>query len=457
MTYGSSWLYRIAVVIPPLALTVICLLSWIQAYTATAAIKTQVDDWKRQGIPTGHTSLVEAIDRTRSKEFSSEWADILFASWAFKDELPEMHNGGREIEQLTNVDGSPNSETERRYHQAVLQRWKTQSDGVGQAIDKLIETQSDIAQPVWLPIAIQGPHLYSSWPNNGIALFEQQAFDAALAIADQAFAMQFLTRTHAVASATTGSWSYNGLYDRYGLKHQLLENIRRSLAYDLWSDDQLRTLEDLTTLSTPLQVHWERSIQATRALTLANSQLGVFGLKAYHMSEWPGVPISAASILDSFDLLETLSDIPGVGSLNHSQKVWRCTSEFRDRQLDESIDLTAIPFAYDRHNAMLHRHGLYLYPDLLTKHMIHCLWTRTCLAVERFHQRTGRFPDALDELASIGVSSSTWHWASAYSFGYKITKPDVEAVVWIPDLSSMGSKSVVRMAQDQLPTSPGDP
>ncbi|MEM6364337.1 MAG: hypothetical protein AAF745_07920, partial [Planctomycetota bacterium] len=53
-------------------------------------------------------------------------------------------------------------------------------------------------------------------------------------------------------------------------------------------------------------------------------------------------------------------------------------------------------------------------------------------------------------------SSSTWHWASADSFGYQITKPDMEAVVWIPDLSSMRSKSVVRMAQDQLPTSPGD-
>ncbi len=289
-----------------------------------------------------------------------------------------------------------------------------------------IEDAARYPTPVWQPIAFYGfatllPEVQAA---RGIMRVVHLEFLHALYHEDP----QRMTRALVAMQGTAASfdWDICIVSDLVGtaLRSIHRDSIRRSLSHSAWELADLDHMLDQVAQPRDFVTRWHRTIAGERAMALAvlrgdRQRLEHLGVATGR----PGDSLPPWMLMSSFNrrYLQTMETVQRLGDQGIEGLVERA-DEFERREFpserlrfDDILSHMLLP-AVRTWAAVQER-------DEYNRRL-----TRTAVGLKRFRLVEGRWPEKLDDLATMGLNARDWTALQAGPFGYRIE--DDQAVLW---------------------------
>jgi hypothetical protein len=289
-----------------------------------------------------------------------------------------------------------------------------------------IEDAARYPTPVWQPIAFDGfgTLLSEVQASRGIIRVVQLEFLHALYHEDT----QRITRSLGAMPATAASfdWDVCLVSDLVGiaLRGVHRNSIRRSLSHTAWQPADLDGLLDQVAQPRDFVTRWQRTTAGERAMALAvlrgdRQRLEHLGVATGR----PGDSLPAWMLMSSFTrrYLQTMEAVQQLGDQGIEGLVERA-DEFERREFPSER------FRFDDILSHLLLPSVRSWAAAQERDEHDRRLTRTAVGLKRFHMVEGRWPEKLDDLATMGLNTRDWTALQAGPFGYRIE--DDQAVLW---------------------------
>ena len=289
-----------------------------------------------------------------------------------------------------------------------------------------IEDAARYPTPVWQPIAFDGfgTILSEVQASRGIMRMVQLEFVHALYHEDT----QRISRALKAMQATAASfdWDMCIVSDLVGIALRSIHrnSIRQSLSHSAWELADLDHLLDQVVQPRDFLTRWHRVIAGERAMALTTLRgdrqslsdfMGSTGQPGDSLQAWMLMSSFSKRYLQTMEAVQRLGD-QGIEGLLERANEWE-RREFPSDSLrfDDMLSHLLLPSVNawaaaqerDEHERRL---------------------TRTAVGLKRFRMVEGRWPEKLDDLATMGLTARDWTALQAGPFGYRIE--DDHAVLW---------------------------
>lgn len=280
--------------------------------------------------------------------------------------------------------------------------------------------------PVWQPIAFDSVATPLNEAYTVYRVTRLMELEAAHALyqRDTERALRALTTMKAAAGAF--DWDFCPVAELVAMRrwHEHGNAIRRSLAYSVWTPEQLDQL--LTQVNEPPDVatSWRRACAGERAMALEvlqdhHDRGGLYpsGIRAFVRSPIRfKLPSTKLQYLENMAQAEQLAT-DDVGELVARAAAFQAATEAWTREalgpeFAPEIDLLAAGYLRAELNRRL---------------------TRTALGVKKYQLTEGRWPERLSDLAVVGLGPQDWTALDAGPFGYRVDADG--ALLWAYDPS----------------------
>jgi len=422
----SDFRYWFVITLPPLLVIALLLSGAVRNWQLGHWSQVELNRLADEGRPVDVHSLTRKLDETTSKQNAQAWQEIIAGTVHLRNEYWPLDGMVLEADQL--VPKQTPWKAEPLVSEYVLK---------AQPIVEMIAALKESDQAVWQPTV----NVYSNhwWPffNDYQAVSRLLTMEFRVSFhagnTDRALrALSLIDRTKSAINIV-----YPTTYLLLDLEKQQEILIRQSLAYDFWTEEQLTLIQNRAEGMFFSEMRWHNSIDDEQAYlfdTFADA-----AKQPYNSGESP------AFIAECLMLSRKAQDIPGIGTLEHIEKIAKLERESvlgRNRFFWASI--TEVPFVISREKLMP-SYGGKLQP-FITQQMDRNL-TNTAIGIKQFRLKFGRFPGVLSDPSQVGLTSNEWtilnsQATGAKSLGYKVAADLSEAILWtVPPYKGIDSSS----------------
>ena len=385
----SDFRYWFVVALPPFLVIALLLSGAVRNWQLGRWSQVELNRLADDGRPVDVHSLTRKLDETTSKQNAQAWQEIIAGTAHMKIEYWPLDGMVLEADQLV----------------PKQTPWKAEplvSEYVqkAQPIVEWIAALKDSDQAVWQPTV----NIYSNhwWPffndYQAVTFLLAMEFRVGFHAGDTARALRawnLINRTKSVISTV-----YPTNYLLLDLEKQQETLIRQSLAYDFWNVEQLTLLRNRAGEMSFFDTRWNQLIDRERA-----HLLDIFGDGA---NQPYGASESPAFIAECLMLSRDVQDIPGIGTLEHSEKVAELETAFAGNSNRSFLaSITEVPVVISRQLSLPYNSGAQRF---IRQQMDRNL-TNTAIGIKQYRLKFGRFPGSLNDLTQVGLTSNKWKFA----------------------------------------------
>ena len=410
-----KWVGIISLVPLAIAVLFLCYFGY-QESIAWGELKQKIAELRQAGEPLDDESMARHFEATTHKEGTKAWTEIIGLCQAANNtasDLPIVGNGKLPL-LLT-----PGSEwaDEPRVSEYLVE--------IKPLLKRIQQTES-FPKPVWMPIQFDGlqtllPQIQES--RNVARILDLDATHAlyhkdgeralkditAIQTVSESFNWRFCLVTNLVSIAITGVQR---------------DVIQRSLAMNVWNDEQLKSLSEQVKQKYDVSRAWSSTIAGERAMIYIALNDRV-SLKRYVDSTTIPTPIALLPIVPStrLEILQAYGDwehLADAGEVGLSERA--ASSE--KHQFAKHISLTNVYLG-------IFMPAISAYTGAFDRLETSRRLTLTSIAIKRYQLKNLRWPKSLSELTDVGLILDDWTTTDKQKFGYEV---DGEfACVWSND------------------------
>lgn len=404
-----GWLGLLAL---PLGIFLLALIGvGIREWQAEQRLDEELARIRGAGLPTDDATMSQWFQQATHTEGTAAWGELLrlaggaaLPSAAF-DALPYIGNA----EPPTVIE--PGGAWPEEPLVAEYLSW------MRPAIEQLHEA-SEYPTPVWQPIEFQGFQtlLEELQESRSLIRLLQVEVEHALHHGEAERALRGLSSMRGVAEAF--NWDICLVAD---LVHRALVGVHqsmilRSLACDLWTEEQLEQL--LEQLGPPIEADgkWQRVFAGERAMTASAlmdpaSQLGLgTGSPFWILVK---LPSQREFWIRAYDAMLTVGEGPLDGLLDRAQALEESWQRNQRDGRGSFFDLT-------RFQVSLFFPALEAYANAFVRSENGRRLARTALGIKKYQLRNGTWPTDLRQLEQVGLKASDWRIVSGEPLGFKV-------------------------------------
>ncbi len=223
--------------------------------------------------------------------------------------------------------------------------------------------------------------------------------------------------------------------------------ILKSLEHDFWTLEDLAELRSMVAVNSDLDAAWTSSIASARVQFLDSLEhtedlhdrrdpiSGLFG----------ETPTHVRSALSLYERAETLR---GLGT----RRAYQAAAEIEKSA--ESFSIVAVPFAVNDSLPHYYPHQMVRNANQYAINLISTRRVITAIAIKQFQLQEGRWPESLDELTKIGLTSSDWKIVGSQDFGYRVIEDGSAALLWTGGTERYDEKTMWYDKDFQTPPEP---
>ncbi|MEQ1828268.1 MAG: hypothetical protein ABL921_20075 [Pirellula sp.] len=368
-------------------------------WSASRQLSAALNQAKQSGQAVDDASMADWFERHTSKDKTATWSEIL--SLASSDAIRSRTY--RFTNRLSETEGSEKQSTTLKQGSDEYYRELGRFLDEVRALLTLIQTESHLEKPVWLPIRFDGVNTHAECVGNSyqVQRLVELQFEMEMHERDTSKAMESLETMHRCLLAF--DWGIMPQY-HWNQRTGLYDTISKSLDYDFWSEEQLRGLKDFLG-PIDLAAEWSSMVDADQALyakafSADDEQLSGEERAIQGLILWP------STRKQNWDDGRAASQIGRVGwdSLDEATK----TFEKRKRLISQGMSLSYSNFQIRTQE---------WYRRLLL----------VCVDLRIFHKQNGRWPKGLDEVAGPRSMAIDFKSPGGRAFEYQLVQDEREA------------------------------
>lgn len=433
-----GWLGLLAL---PLGIFLLALIGvGFREWQASRRLEDELARIRGAGLPTDNASMSQWFRQTTHAEGTAAWGELLrlaggsaLPSAAF-EKLPYIGNG----QPPTMIE--PDSDWPEEPLVAEFLGW------MRPVIEQLHDAR-DYPTPVWQPIEFQGFNtlLEELQESRSLTRLLQVEVEHALHQGEAERALRGLDSMRGVAEAF--DWDIclvaDLVYRALVGVHQSM--ILRSLACDLWTEEQLDQLGEQLGPPIAADGKWQRVFAGERAMTAAAlmnpaSQFDT-GNAGNPMWLLIKLPSQREAWIRAYDAMITVGAGPLEGLLDRARELEASWQGSRPNGRGSFFNLTRL-------QASLFFPALEAYANALVRSENGRRLARTALAIKKYQLRNGSWPTELRQLEQVGLKASDWQIVSGAPLGYAVD--GAVAYVWGPDWREPQQGKVIRAESPNL-------
>ncbi len=275
-----------------------------------------------------------------------------------------------------------------------------------------IAAATEYPTPVWQPLEFRGFMTLLGELQNSRQLTRLLALEAehALYHGDTDRALRSLESMRGVAAAFDWELCIVAELVQIAARGVHQNMIRRSLAADLWSADQLQLLQEQLGPARDVPPRWRRVIAGERALILASVSDREFWQAEVGLSPLWSMPSLRAAMLRNYQEMENVAAGGLVGLVQRAGELERHRANKAGRR--QSF------LSFIDHSAS-YLPAIGAFAEATESEENSRRFSRTAVAIKAFQLRSGRWPHQLAELQQVGLSADDWNTVSGGRFGYE--------------------------------------
>lgn len=411
-----KWIGLVSLI--PIVLLIVLLIAIVgfigyQETIASGELKAKLEELRQAGEPIDDESMATYFEKISNKEGTAAWTEILTLSRAansFSDKLPVVGVGNLPS------DLRPGSEwpDEPRVAEFLQE--------VRPVIQRIFKAD-EFPKPVWMPIQFNGfaTLLEEIQESRTVArILYLDAFHA-LYHSDSDRALQDIHALLSVAEAFDWNFCIVTKYQSSAIHGIHRDIINRSLAMDVWNDEQLAALSNYNNLSHEVSKAWRATLAGERGMAYPvlsdMRKLGSTENLGIHPSllGLPVMPSTKLTVLRAYENLQHCADAGDVGLVEQAKAA-------------EARFFTNPPLSQASIFLRLLIPGVSSYAEMFDRFETNRRLTYASVAVKRYQVKNKRWPKSLSELSDIGLMANDWTTTNRQPFGYEV-KEDM-AYVW---------------------------
>ncbi len=203
------------------------------------------------------------------------------------------------------------------------------------------------------------------------------------------------------------------------------EFILKSLEFDVWTAEDLNQLREIVGAPSDPDTAWRKSISKGLAQFLEFVDLVDANVIARRGNElMHPFGIAPSHVLSQLLLFHEAEQLRAIGTRNarNAAESIECNSA--------AFSLVAVPMARSNwingyRTVWLANSAEYAWKSRMTKRRV-----LTALAIKQFKLQEGRWPESLDKLTKVGLTSSDWKISGDQDFGYRVIEDGNAALLW---------------------------
>jgi len=389
-------------------------------------LKDKLNAMRQAGEPVDNASLAKYFEGRSHKEGTEAWGEILAlcrSADAFTSDLPIVGEGNLPI------DFRPGSEwpIEPRVAEYL-------SDA--KPILERISKADSFPKPVWMPIEFKGFYTSLELAQSSRTVTRILNLDACHALykKDTERALKDIQSLRSVAEAFDWNLSLVTNMISFATSGRPKNIINRSLAMDVWNDEQLKLLGDMMKQTEDVSKTWSTAFTGEQAWVMA----GFSDSEGFENIFGPGpinrllsMPSAQLSFIESFEKIKT------VGAEGFTSIATRATAVEKEILVEGDFLIGGLLPA----TTSIAR--------FYVNHEVSRRLTLTAIGIKQFQRKYKRYPKALTELGEVGLVERDWTTTERNVLGYAVDG-DV-AYVWSAGFENGGKIS------EQVPISDENP
>ena len=387
-------------------------------WMASRQLERKLQPLRDAGSPVGDAAMSRRFRDATSDAGTAAWSRINLLCNAFRwqavDSLPVV--GTQELPARIAPDTAWDADKPVGAYLAAIK-----------PILDLIHASAEVPMPVWQPVEFRGvqtllPHLQES---RQVARMLRLESEHALFHREPARAMRAIDSLQATAAAYDWHLFMVGELVHLALYQIYLDSISRSLNVDLWNQEQLDSLLTRLRAELPIEEKWRASLAAEQLMiiaTLENNSNWARHAPTPLLPLW-STPTARLELYNTYDELMTLADA-GADQLSTRSRQWEESFVRQAASGDSMLQGLFFP--------AIHPFALALDRASDKRKM-----TLTAVAIKIYQTKFDRWPEALSELARLGLRDTDWILRTQGPIGYEVAETGVELFCYAPDTSEI--------------------
>ena len=389
-------------------------------YIASLQLQKEVAAIRNSMLPFDNLSLSRYFFNTASHEQSTAWRDVLVAlepvdQWARDASKTYKPNTSYDIELLP----APGADGQVDWPDAAS--FEEYSNEVQPIISRIEELTRD-PKPTWQPLDFQGfsTRLPDAHQSQTISRMLAVEFCHAVYIKNSDRALRALRLD--AASMVVYDWQVFSMADSITClrKVSLFQQIRESLAHDIWAQEQLDSISEIVGPEPDLAGRWYRTLATDRAMLLTSMDANSGALLSTYSWNRKKGTILASSQLELLKLATRNMDAGNGGYQGLADRVRASNLQFNIRSSK------FLSFLWGEKEQQEWR-GVFGFRDYYAMQCERCessrRLTRTALAIKQYQLENQRWPATLSELSEAKLFKSDRTALAVGLFEYRIA-PD---------------------------------
>lgn len=405
----------------------------IRELLASRTLSNRLQELEEQGLAVSNDSLERNFKKATNQEGAAAWAEV-FAL----------------VRARVNMFGTSSNEIANQPWGSDDFEWKDRELGSlflkdMQPVFREVEKACDFPSPVWQPIHFQGVSTLLTPVQSARSVLDLLGLQVQLAIenSDSVQALRALRLMRKTADSFNWSCFAVSKLSNFSMEESLRAVVRRSLATDMWSGEQLEELISLIGPPGELENSWKQLVESELTVGLDFLSLG---------SDEGFVPEGGESIFAKANCLPTSR----LSFLN-AMLPWRNAGEIGLKGLEAKVveirnEQNYKPYLRNYESVF----GSETWPSLASAYVRQedsRRLTIVAVLLVQFQQRNSKWPDKLAELESIEAESAFVRTVDGQQLGYLLK--DGSAYLWnTRDLSTAqynsANKGTVENQEDFL-------
>ena len=415
-----KWVGIVSLVPVVFVVAVLCYLG-IQESIAAGELKQKLTNIRQAGEPVDNESLARFFEGMSHKEGTEAWTEILDLSQAvnssvnYTSKLPIVGQGELPSPLIPGSDWAD---------EALVAEYLKE---IRPVLKRLYQADS-FPKPVWMPLAFDG--IYTLLPqiqeSRSLARFLELDAMHALYHKDSDRALKDIVAMRSVADAF--DWRFCLVTNLVNLAHLGLQRntIERSLAMNVWSEEQLSSLSEQVKQRYDVVDSWRQSFAGERAMAYS-----FLDNPAKRIAEMDNNPIARLPVLSS----TRLALLAAYEELQHCAVAGEAGLLDRTKNVEQQLVSTRFQVSIQNIYLGLLMPGIQAYASAFDRLETGRRFTLTSIAIKQYQLKNKRWPKSLSELTEVGLMLEDWTTTNHQTFGYEV---DGEmAYAWSADFSSM--------------------
>ncbi|MEZ6091158.1 MAG: hypothetical protein R3C05_24670 [Pirellulaceae bacterium] len=419
--YLSETLYLLLMIAPLVVLFSIFGYDLIDQFAARRELRQTLQSRIDDGLMTGNDSMSRAFYDQMAHKDAAAWSDVMAAAEVVMQDDKLSSDEDRSLR-------SP-----QRFVDAVDPEAIEQMKRAAPIIDA-IERLTEDPKPVWTPTLFHGWNtlLPEAQHFRSIARLLAAEFQVAVAMNDHDRALRALRMLDQFVIITEQDFCMVSALISFAIEGMRNDAVLHSVSLDFWQDaDILQELDERLKPRSDTQERWETIWQGELAMAydslMNGSEVYDYEMQPQFMSRSLG--LNMKQHVDFINAYESLWELTPVGTATDLEAIEQATRNILNNA-EASINWTAIPFANVGPLLRMVFPAGEMFAQAMVRHQRDRQWTRIATAIKRFELLHDRWPNALSELKSLGLSATDWTLETGVPLGYEVAEDGDAAYLW---------------------------